>query len=634
MAKNLLLAEQISKTFGEKSLFEGITLGIAEGQKIALIARNGSGKTSLLNILTGKEEADEGKVSQRNDTRIAYLEQQPYLPENASILDAIFHTANEFTLAVRNYEAASILIRKNNDALHQDQLNESIAVMDRLNAWDYEARVKEVLGRFAITDLEASCNTLSGGQKKKVALARTLLEPADILILDEPTNHLDITMIEWLEEYLAREKQSLLMVTHDRYFLSRVCNEVVELDRGRLHHYKGDYNYYLEKKSEREQVESKEIEKARGLMRKELEWMRRSPPARTTKSKARIDSFYELEEKAGQRGPEKQAAFQVKGQRMGGKILEIHNLSKAYGENVLIDDFTYIFKKNEKVGIAGANGTGKSTLLNLISGLVKADKGSITIGQTVQFAYYTQDGLQVEGNKRVLELVKDIAEEVTLNKGSMSASQFLTYFGFGPELQFNYFENLSGGEKRKLYLLMTLISSPNFLILDEPTNDLDIHTLNLLEDFLQAFDGCLLIVSHDRYFMDKLVDHLFIFEGEGRIRDFYGNYTEYHLQQKTKARIKPTNDVDKPAKLEREKPAGKVKLSWKEEKEFEQLENDIAALEQEKAKLIAGLETEREADKLQQMSERIGEILSILEEKELRWLELSEKKEPDSRIKS
>ncbi|HRZ77275.1 MAG TPA: ABC-F family ATP-binding cassette domain-containing protein [Bacteroidales bacterium] len=629
MVQNLLTAENIAKTYGEKTLFENLTLGIAAGQKIALISRNGMGKTSLLNILTGIEDPDAGLVSMRSGIRVAYLPQEPNLPDQASILDAIFHSANEFTLAVRDYEAAAEHLRRRDNEANQARLQEAMARMDQLEAWDYEARVKEILSRFQIHDLEQSCGTLSGGQRKKVALARTLLEPADILILDEPTNHLDITMIEWLEEYLARERLSLLVVTHDRYFLDNVCNEIIELDNGRLHWYKGGYAYYLEKSAERHLIENKEIEKARNLMRSELEWIRRSPPARTTKSKARVDAFDELKDTASRRTFEKSSTFQVKNDRIGGKVLEIHNIHKSYGPRELIRDFTYIFKKGEKVGIAGANGTGKTTLLNLIAGGERPDRGSITTGQTVKFGYFTQNGISPEGDKRVIDLVKEIAEEVLLDKGSMSASQFLLHFGFTSQLQYSYYSSLSGGEKRKLHLLMTLMSGPNFLILDEPTNDLDIHTLNLLEDFLRSFQGCLVIVSHDRYFMDRLADHIFIFEGEGRIRDFYGNYTEYHLERKKAQTLRKPSASENRQPVNREKPQGPRKPSWKEQREYEALTEEIHALEQERASLLTRLNSGGvDPALLVTWSERVGEIMNELETNEMRWIELSELIDP------
>jgi len=623
MSHNLLLAENIAKTFGEKTLFEGLTLGIAAGQKIALISRNGSGKTSLLNILTGLDVPDQGSVSMRSGTRIAYLEQHPALPADMPIIEAILYSGNEFTQAVRDYERATELLRRSADEAGQERLNEAMARIDRLGAWDYESRVREVITRFQLHDLDIPCGLLSGGQKKKVALARTLLEPADILILDEPTNHLDITMIEWLEEYLSREKQSLLVVTHDRYFLDKVCNEILELDQGRLHRYKGGYSYYLEKREERLEIENKEISKARSLMKVELDWMRRSPPARTTKSRARVEAFHELEARAGRATHEKKAAFQVQTQRIGGKVLEIHNLCKSYGENLLVDDFTYIFKRGEKVGITGGNGTGKTTFLNMLVGLERPDKGSITPGRTVQFGYFTQEGPQPDGDKRVLELVREIAEEVVLERGTMSASQFLQYFGFPSNLQYNYYSNLSGGEKRKLHLLMTLMGNPNFLILDEPTNDLDIQTLNLLEDFLQHYPGCLLIVSHDRYFMDKLADHIFVFEGKGKIKDHYGNYTEYYLARKQASKLSSTASRPAPAVKEKSRQPGKP--SYKQLRELEELEKDIALLEAEKSELTRHLNSgEADPDKLHSWASRIGAIIEALEIKESRWLELSE----------
>lgn len=627
MAVNLLLAENISKAYGEKVLFSEITLGIAQGEKTALIARNGSGKTSLLEIITGRDMPDTGQVSYQNGLRLSYLEQDPRFPSQQRILDAIFHDANDHTRAFHAYQDALDKIHLQHSPAHEEELHHAIAQMDRLSAWDYEARVREVLGRFGIMDLEQSCGTLSGGQRKKVALARALLEPADLLVLDEPTNHLDMDMIEWMEEYLNREKLSLLVVTHDRYFLDKVCNDIVELDRGNLFRYKGGYTYYLEKKDERENSENKEIERARNLMRVELEWMRRSPVARTTKSKARIDSFYELEEKAGKTGPQKHASFQVKEQRIGNKILEINNIHKSYGNNPIITDFSYTFKKGERVGITGANGTGKTTLLKLIMGLETTDKGKITAGQTVVFGYFSQQGLEPEIDKRVIDLVKDIAEEIALENGSMSAGQFLYHFGFSKEMQYTPYSLLSGGEKRKLYLLMTLIANPNFLILDEPTNDLDIYTLNLLEDFLQQFKGCLVVVSHDRYFTDKLVDHLFIFEGEGKVKDFYGNYTAYRLQKQREVRAERMAERQKPAE-EKARPVKERdprKPTYKQITEYESLTKEIQDLETEKHLLTQRLsEPVITQEERITASIRIGVILEELETKEARWIQLAE----------
>lgn len=628
MASNLLLAENISKAYGEKILFSQITLGIALGDKTALISRNGIGKTSLLDIITGKDTPDSGTVSYHSGLRLSYLEQDPYFPPEQRILDAIFHDANEHTRAFHDYKHALDLVKLSNSPENQEVLHQVVAQMDRLGAWDYEAKVREVLGRFGISDLEQSCGTLSGGQRKKVALARALLEPADLLVLDEPTNHLDIDMIEWMEDYLSREKLSLLVVTHDRYFLDKVCTDVVELENGQLFRYKGGYSYYLEKKAERQNSENKEVERAKNLMRVELEWMRRSPVARTTKSKARITSYYELEDKANRTLHQKQAGLQVKEQRIGGKVLEINNIHKSYGNIVVVDDFSYTFKKGERVGITGANGSGKTSLLNLITGKERPDRGKISAGQTIAFGYYSQQGLLPDVDKRVIELVKDIAEEIALENGSMSASQFLYHFGFSKEMQWTPFSLLSGGEKRKLFLLMTLITNPNFLILDEPTNDLDIHTLNILEEFLQAYKGCLIIVSHDRYFTDRLVDHLFIFEGKGKIRDFYGNYTEYRLKKQLEERVQRKITRSKPISEQRVKSTTVQearKPTFKQITEYKQLTSDIESLEKEKSELTHQLSSQHlDQEHRMTFSIRIGEILQELEDKENRWFILSE----------
>jgi len=620
---NYLLAENLTKSFGEKLLFKNLTFGIDAGQKIALIARNGSGKSTLLNILAGNDFPEEGNVVIRKDIRVSYLQQNPELGDENTVMEVIFNSENDYISTIRNYEKALIDLKISNSSENHLVFNSASTRMDALNAWDYEIKIKEVLTRFQIENLQQKINELSGGQRKKVALAKALIEEVDLLLLDEPTNHLDIEMIEWLEDYLSKQKLSLLVVTHDRYFLDNVCQEILELDNGQLYRYKGNYSYFLEKKAEREHIESLETEKSRNIYRTELEWMRRMPSARGTKSKARVDAFYDIQEKALKRTGNGAIELNVKMNRLGGKILELNNISKSFGDFKAVDDFTYTFKKGERIGIVGKNGIGKSTLLNIITGDSRADRGKISLGQTVVFGYYSQEGFLPKEDKRVIELVKDIAEEIPLGKGTMSASQFLNHFNFPQTLQYNYFSNLSGGEKRRLFLLMTLIKNPNFLILDEPTNDLDIITLQILEDFLLDFKGCLMIVSHDRFFLDKLVDHVFVFEGNGRIKDYYGNYTGYYRQKLLEESSKSQNKIEKP---KREKPKDVVKKpSYKQKLEYESLENEIQSLETEKSEIINRLNSGKEnMETLHELSIRFGEIEKRIDEKTIRWMELSE----------
>jgi ATP-binding cassette subfamily F protein uup len=620
---NYLLAENLKKSFGEKLLFKNLTFGIDAGQKIAMIAKNGSGKTTLLNMLAGIDFPEEGRVVIRKGISVSYLQQNPELGEENTILEVVFNSENDYITAIRNYEQALINIKLSDSSENQLLFEAASSRMDALNAWDYETKIKEILTRFQIENLLQRVSELSGGQRKKVALAKALIEEVDLLLLDEPTNHLDIEMIEWLEDYLSKQKLSLLVVTHDRYFLDNVCQEILELDNGQLYRYKGNYSYFLEKKAEREHIESLETEKSRNIYRTELEWMRRMPSARGTKSKARVDAFYDIEEKALKRTGNGAIELNVKMNRLGGKILELNNISKSFGDFKAVDDFTYTFKKGERIGIVGKNGIGKSTLLNIITGDSRADRGKISLGQTVVFGYYSQEGFLPKEDKRVIELVKDIAEEIPLGKGTMSASQFLNHFNFPPTLQYNYFSNLSGGEKRRLFLLITLIKNPNFLLLDEPTNDLDISTLQILEDFLLDFKGCLMIVSHDRFFLDKLVDHVFVFEGNGRIKDYYGNYTGYYRQKLLEESAKSQNKIEKP---KREKPKDVVKKpSYKQKLEYESLENEIQLLETEKSEIIDRLNSGKEnMETLHELSIRFGEIEKLIDEKTIRWMELSE----------
>jgi ABC transport system ATP-binding/permease protein len=626
LSLNYLQVDNLTKAYGEKILFQNITFSLDKGQKVALIARNGTGKSSLMHILAGLEAPDSGKITTRRDLRIDYLQQNPELDETKSILDTIFATGSGLIKVIHDYEFALEAVKHNPGIESDNQLNHCMSEMDSSGAWDYETRAREILGQFAINDLSQKVGTLSGGQRKKIALARALLGNPDLLLLDEPTNHLDFEMIEWLEEYLSRESLSLLLVTHDRYFLDNVCDTIMEMDQNSIYTYKGNYTYYLEKKSEKQLTEDQSTEKAKNLYRTELEWIRRMPKARGTKSKARINAFDDLQSKARFKREDKNIQFGVNANRLGGKIVEIDNLSKNFGDFKAVDDFTYIFKRGEKIGVVGLNGTGKSTLLNLIAGKLSPDKGKISIGQTVVMSYYTQNGLQLKEDKRVIDIVKSVAEEIKLEKGSMSASQFLQHFDFSYPVQQAYFSGLSGGERRRLYLLLQLIRNPNFLILDEPTNDLDIYTLQVLEEFLQDFAGCVLIVSHDRFLLDKLCDHVFVFEGQGKIKDFYGNYTDYY-QWRMKEQ-KKSQRIEKPSKVEKaitkdKKPS--VKPTYKQLKDFENLEKDIHALESEKEHIIARMNSGLESpESLTELSISYNNLVQVIDDKTLIWMELGE----------
>ncbi len=627
---NYLSAENLSKSFGDIELFEDLNIGLRKGDKTALIANNGAGKSSLLDILAGKEPADTGKVVYRDELKIAYLKQNPTFDDNLNVNELIRGANSEVLSIIHEYEKALKNQTENFTSKTQKAFEEASAKIDKSKAWDHERRMKQILTLFNITDLDQKIISLSGGQKKRLALAIILLDDPDLLILDEPTNHLDINMIEWLEKYLSTASLTLLMVTHDRYFLDRVCDHILELSDGKIYHHKGNYGYFLEKSAEREAVEKTEINKARRLMKKELDWMRRMPKARTTKSKARIDSFYEIKEKATSQKIKQELKLDVKMPRVGGKILEFRNVIKAYGDIKILENFDYIFKKGERIGIIGKNGTGKSSFLNMITGLEKANSGSIVKGETITFGYYSQDGIQFREDQRVIDILKDIAEIITLSKGQrLTASQFLQHFMFTPKMQFQPVSTLSGGERRRLYLLTVLMKNPNFLILDEPTNDLDILILNKLEDFLLNFGGCLIIVSHDRYFLDKLCDHLFLFKGDGMIKDFYGNYTQYKnkedenekLERKQKAVNKKNEIKEKSVKKQKEK----TKLSFNEKREYENLEKEIEFLEKEKTELETKLNSGSENyEELEKISSRVGEVIDLIDEKTLRWIELDE----------
>ena len=626
---NYLSVKNLSKSYGEKPLFEDINFGLDKGDKTALIARNGAGKSTLLKIIAGKEFPDEGEVVLRKGVRTGYLSQEPEFDGELTIDDLLYGSDSDILSVIREYEKALEYNAINHSKEASVQLEHASAKMDLMNAWDYNRRLKQVLTKFNITDHKIKIKYMSGGQRKRLALALTILDEPELLLLDEPTNHLDIEMISWLERYLQQNNVTLLMVTHDRYFLDRICNHIIEIDDMTIYNYTGNYSVFLEKKSEREELRNIEAGKAKKLMKKELEWIRRQPKARTTKSKSRIDAFEKIKEKANSGKFEQEIKLETLSQRLGGKILELKNISKSYKGQILIKDFEYTFKKGEKTGIIGRNGIGKSTLLNIITGNEKPDKGEVITGETVVFGYFRQESLpDYRDDMKVIDVVKEIAEIVYLDKNkSMTASQFLNYFLFPPDKQNDYIGNLSGGERRRLYLLTVLIKNPNFLILDEPTNDLDLVTLYKLEEFLMNFKGCLLLVSHDRYFLDKLSDHIFIFEGEGKIKDFYGLYSEYidkkQKEEKELEKEKKLLNVEKPAKKQVKK-----KLSYKEQKEYETLEDEIQKLEIEKTELENKLNSGiTDFEELQKISGKIKEILELIDEKTLRWMELDELKD-------
>jgi len=621
-----LQVDDLSKRYGEHILFENISFGIGKGQKVALIAPNGTGKTSLLNIIAQKDSSETGTVIFRNDLTLGYLEQTPAINDNNTIIDELFANNSEEMELIRKYEHMI-----ENDI--QEGLDEVLAKMDSLKAWDYEAKIKQVLTTLKVPDFNKKISQLSGGQKKRVGLAKIIISEPDILIMDEPTNHLDLEMIEWLEEYLFKTKATLLMVTHDRYFLDRVCDHIIEIDDNQIYSYNGNYSYYLRKREERIANKTAEISRAQNLMRTETEWMRRMPQARGTKAKYRVDAYQDLKKVADQRISDDKLDIGIKGARLGNKILEIEGLTKSFGNLKIIKDFTYKFARGEKIGIIGKNGVGKSTFLNLITGSIEADSGTMETGETVVYGYYRQDDYDIDESKRMIDVIKDIAETITLGNGSvLSASKFLEYFLFPDKQQYSYVSNLSGGEKRRLYLMTVLMKNPNFLILDEPTNDLDIITLNVLEEYLKGFSGCVLIVSHDRFFMDKIVDHLFVFEGEGKIRDFHAPYSIYREFQKEeeKKQKKAENEAKKAVEVKEIAPKPvddkPKKLSYKEKVEFEGLEKDIDTLGTEKTEIENALNSGTLSnDELTDKAKRIAEIIDELDDKEMRWLELSER---------
>lgn len=633
---NYLTAESLSKAYDETPLFENLNISLNANQKMALIAANGSGKTTLLLMLAGKEIPDKGKVTSRNGITIGYLEQQPEFYAEATVMDSIFKKDHPVLHALGEYEKC---LDEGDKADHK-LMQQLIDKIDALQAWDYEAKAHEILGKLGIHDFDKQIKHLSGGQKKRVALAKLLIEEPDLLLLDEPTNHLDLDMIEWLENYLYSLNKTVLLVTHDRYFLDKVCDTIAELDNGILYVYSGNYAYFLEKKNERELQQASEIDKAKNIYRRELDWMRRQPKARSTKQKARIDSFYEIEEKVTSVRLEEKLSIGMQMQRMGSKILELENVCKSYDDKTLLKDFSYTFKRGEKIGIVGRNGVGKSTLLNMIMGSVKPDKGKIRQGETILFGYYSQDGIQLKEDHRVIDVVKDIAEYVEIGKGKgkwLPVSQFLNHFNFPGPKQHSFVSKLSGGEKRRLYLLTILVKNPNFLILDEPTNDLDIVTLNILEDFLREFEGCILMVTHDRYFMDKLVDHVFVFEEDGKIKDIHGNYTDYRNEIVEEIKIKSRLLSGEKFKIKGTRNLGseipenvnggiKKGLTYKEKKELEQLEKEMSELENKKTVLVEKMNNSNlKHDKLHQYSVQYNETVKMIDEKTERWILLSDK---------
>ena len=618
---NLLSVENISKAFGERIILENISFGINKDQKIAFIAKNGTGKTTLLNIIAGKDQPDSGQVVFRKGIHIGFLSQNPSFNEELTVEETIFATDNPILRLIQEYEHA--LQHPENEMAYQKAFEQ----MERHNAWDFETQYKQILFRLKLDNLQLKVKNLSGGQKKRLALANVLISKPDLLILDEPTNHLDLEMIEWLEQYFAKENLTLFIVTHDRYFLERVCNEILELDNGELFSYKGNYSYFLEKKEQRLAQEQASVEKAKNLYVKELDWMRRQPKARTTKSKSRIDDFYKIKEAAHKRRKEHSVQLEINMERLGSKTVEFHNVSKSFGDLRVLNKFNYNFLRGERVGIIGKNGTGKSTFLNLLTSSITPDSGKIVVGDTIKFGYYTQDGIEVQQGQKVIEVIQKYGDYIPLLKGrTLSAGQLLERFLFDRKKQYDYVEKLSGGELKRLYLCTVLIQNPNFLILDEPTNDLDIVTLNVLEDFLLDYPGCLVLVSHDRYFMDKIVDHLFVFKGNGEVEDFPGNYTDYRVYEES---VPPTDDTPKKEATKNTwRKDGMKGLSFNEQKEYNRLEKEIAQLEEKKTAIEATFaEGSLSSNEIQEQSVALQETLTAIEEKTERWFELTEKLE-------
>ncbi|MFL9837991.1 ABC-F family ATP-binding cassette domain-containing protein [Flavobacterium sp. ST-75] len=619
---NYLSVENISKSFGERTLFENISFGINKDQKIAFVAKNGTGKTSILKIITGEDTPDSGQVVIRKEIKMAFLSQEPNLDPELTIEESIFASDNDTLKVIEQYEKA--LENPEDEEAYQKAFER----MDANNAWDFETQYKQILFKLKLEDLKLKVKSLSGGQKKRLALAIILINKPDLLILDEPTNHLDLEMIEWLENYFAKENMTLFMVTHDRFFLERVCNEIIELENGNLYQYKGNYSYYLNKKEERVAAENASIDKAKNLFVKELDWMRRQPKARTTKSKSRQDDFYVIKEKAHSRRKEHQVELEINMERMGSKVVELHNVSKKFKDKTILDNFSYNFKRGERIGIIGKNGTGKSTFLNILTQSMQPDNGKVVIGETIKLGYYTQSGINPKPEQKVIDIIKEFGEYIPLTKGrTISAAQLLERFLFDRKKQYDFVEKLSGGELKRLYLCTVLIQNPNFLILDEPTNDLDIVTLNVLEAFLLDYPGCLLVVSHDRYFMDKIVDHLFVFRGEGVIEDFPGNYSDFRAYEDS---AEPVKEETKPATDKKAWKQNQVKagLTFNEQKEYQKIEKEIKDLEKQK-EAIEQLFSEGKVadDAIAGKADELQKILDKIDEKTERWFELSAKME-------
>lgn len=618
---NYISVENISKSYGERELYTNVSFGINAGQKIGFIAANGSGKTSLLHILAGLESPDTGEINRRNNIMISFLPQEPQFDEEITIEQAILSSPNPILKTISNYERA---IKNPEDT---DAMQRAFDAMEAEQAWDFETQYKQILSKLKLDDIDQLVKTLSGGQKRRLALTITILTNPDVLLLDEPTNHLDLEMIEWLESYFARENITLFMVTHDRYFLERVCNEILELDQGKFYSYKGNYSYYLEKREQRIETEESETAKAKQLYKKELDWIRRQPKARGTKSKSRISNFSTIHERAMQRRQEHEVQLELNMERLGTKIVELHNISKSFGDKLLFKNFDYNIKRGERIGIIGKNGTGKSTFLKILTGEIPSDSGKVIIGETVKFGYYTQKGIEIKPGQKVIDVIREFGDYIPLKKGrQISAQQLLERFLFDRKKQYDYVEKLSGGELKRLYLSTVLITNPNFLILDEPTNDLDIVTLQVLESFLLDFPGCLIVVSHDRFFMDKIIDHLFIFQGEGKIDGFAGSYSDYREYEEEQIKVqREESNREKPTTTPKEK---NNTLSYKERKEYNNLESKINKLEIDKEKLEQAFATEDwDIETIQKKSEELQSIIEEIEEKTERWFELGSKLE-------
>ncbi len=619
MAASFLQVENLTKSYGDRILFADITFGVFEGDKVGLIAKNGTGKSTLLNILSGKEDYDGGKITFRNDLRVSILEQMPSFDNDATVIEACMRDNSKMARVISQYEQALL-------SGDSDIINKAMHEMDAAGAWDYEDRLKQLLTQLKINDLNARIGAMSGGQRKRVALARVILEEPELIILDEPTNHLDIEIIEWLEDYLKRSRVTLLMVTHDRYFLDHICNKIVEIDNQQIYSYDGNYDYYLRRRKERIEAMSEELAKVKNTLRREQEWMNRQPQARAGKAKYRIDSFYDLKERSKVNLTEKNVNLDVKSSYIGSKIFEAVGISKRFGDKTILDDFTYTFARYEKLGIIGNNGAGKSTFIKLLQGIIPSDSGEWNVGETVRFGYYSQDGIAFNENKKVIDAITEIAEDVVVNGDiHYSPMQFLQHFLFSPADQQKYIPTLSGGERCRLHLASVLMRSPNFLILDEPTNDLDIVTLGILEEYLCSFKGCLIVISHDRYFLDNIIDHLFVFEGNGIVKDFPGNYSDYRSWRDDQAKASAATEKPKEKTNEKQRTDRAAKLTFKERKELEALTEEIDALSEEKASLDALFNSGETIPDIIEKSARYNEIKELLDEKELRWLELSEK---------